>query len=139
LADAQTARGAMLKEILQKPFELGERSPAILLLRPFIDLEPCEHGALYALGVEHYWTAFADCNRPRFFLQRTLPATFRDQFLGEVGLAEYQVDDPRELRFARRSARWQALCEALDQWAQLDPDARCRLVLLLHALCFASS
>jgi tetratricopeptide (TPR) repeat protein len=127
--------------MLQKPFEPFEPSewpPSALLLRPFIDLEPCERGALYALGVEHYWAAFTDHDLPRFHLQRTLPSTFRNQFLGEAGLTEYQVEDPRELRFELRSARWQALCDALDRWAQLAPDAQCRLIMLLHVLCFYS-
>ncbi len=128
----------MPREMLQQPFERGELSVSARLLRPFIDLEPCERGALYAQGVEHYWAAFAERDRPGFYLQRTLPSTFRNQFLAETGLPEYRVEDPRELRFELRSARWQALCAALDRWAQLAPDARCRLVLLLHALCLYS-
>ena len=128
----------MPEETLQRPFERIERSPSVLLLRPFIDLAPCERGALYATGVEHYWEAFSDRERPRFYLQRTLPSPFRNQFLAEVGLTEYQAEDPRDLPVELRSARWQALCAALDRWAGLAPDARCRLILLLHALCFYS-
>jgi tetratricopeptide (TPR) repeat protein len=128
----------MQQELVQKSSERSEPSLAALLLRPFIDLEPCERGALYSVGVEHYWAALADRDRPKFYLQRTLPSLFRSRLLAEIGRQEYQVEDPRDLRLELRSARWQALCEALDQWSDLAPDARCRLVLVLHALCFYS-
>jgi tetratricopeptide (TPR) repeat protein len=109
-----------------------------LLLRPFIDLEPCARGPLYARALEHYWAAFADARRPRFALQRTLPRTFRAQFLREAGLSNYQVEDPRDLSPPLRSPRWTAVCDALDTWPDLGSDGQCRLVRLLHALCFYS-
>lgn len=113
-------------------------SLAVSLLRPFVDLEPCRRGPLYARGLQQYWTAFIDPARPRFVLQRTLPRTFRTEFLREAGLLAYRGDDPREVGAGLRSARWNVICEALDTWAELTPDRRCRLVLLLHALCFYS-
>jgi tetratricopeptide (TPR) repeat protein len=116
-----------------------ERSSlAALLLRPFIDLEPCARGPLCALGMEHYWLAFADTHRPQFVLQRILPRPFRDQLLSEAGLPDYQVADPRELSPEMRTSRWSALCQALDHWAELTTDEQCRLVLVLQALCFYS-
>lgn len=117
----------------------GERSPvAKSLLRPFIDLEPCERGPLCARGIEQYWLAFADPRRPKFVLQRMLPRHFRGLLLNEVGLPEYDVQDPREVPLAIRSSRWGAMCEALDHWPELTTDQQCRLVLLLHSLCFFS-
>jgi len=107
-----------------------------MLLRPFVDLEPCARGPLYARGLEQYWISFADAGAPRFVLQRTLPAPFRAQFLREVALTQYQVDDPRELLPTFRNARWSAICDALDDWLELTCDQQCRLILLLHALCF---
>jgi tetratricopeptide (TPR) repeat protein len=111
-------------------------SLAEMLLGPFIDLEPCARGPLYSRGVEQYWIAFADAHAPRFALQRTLPAGFRAQFLREVGLTDYLVEDPRGLLSTFRNARWSAICDALDVWPELTSEQQCRLVLLLHALCF---
>ena len=106
------------------------------LLRPFVDLEPCGRGPLCARGIEQYWLAFADVNHPRFVLQRTLPWPFRAQLLRETGLLAYQADDPREVSPTIRTPRWSSICEALDRWPELTIDRQCRLVLLLHALCF---
>lgn len=114
------------------------RSLAETLLRPFVDLEPCTQGPLCARGMEHYWTAFADPFLPRFVLQRMLPRPFRDLLLREIRLPQYQVKDPREIVPGIRSARWNAICNALDHWPELTTDHRCRLVLILHALCFYS-
>jgi tetratricopeptide (TPR) repeat protein len=111
-------------------------SLAEMLLGPFIDLEPRARGPLYARGVEQYWIAFADIHAPRFALQRTLPLGFRAQFLREAGLTDYLVADPRELVARFRNARWSAICDALDAWPELTSKRQCRLVMLLHALCF---
>ena len=108
------------------------------LLRPFIDLEPCARGPLYAQGIEQYWNAFADEQRPRFSLQRSLPCPFRAQFLEEAQLDDYQVEDPRELPAVLRSGRWATVCDLLDLWPELTVDQQSRLALLLHALCFYS-
>lgn len=106
------------------------------LLRPFVDLEPCRLGPLYARGLEHSWAAFAHADRPRFALQRTLPRPFRSQLLAEVDRRDHDGADPRAVRPELRSARWRAMCEALQAWPELTTDRRCRLVRLLHALCF---
>jgi tetratricopeptide (TPR) repeat protein len=111
-------------------------SLAEMLLGPFIDLEPRARGPLYSQGVEQYWIAFAETRAPRFALQRTLPAGFRAQFLREIGLTDYLVEDPRELSPTFRNARWSAICNAVDAWPELTSKQQCRLVLLLHALCF---
>jgi tetratricopeptide (TPR) repeat protein len=108
------------------------------LLRPFIDLEPCARGPLYAQGIEQYWNALIDKRRPKFALQRTLPCPFRAQFLEEVELEGYQVEDPRELSSVLKSGRWATVCDTLDLWPGLTIDQQSRLVLLLHALCFYS-
>jgi tetratricopeptide (TPR) repeat protein len=116
--------------------EWDRLSLAASLLRPFIDLEPCRRGPLYARGLEQYWNAFADTERPRFVLQRTLPRTFRTHLLRETGFVSYEADDPREVPGELWSTRWSTMCEALDAWPELTADHQCRLVLLLHALCF---
>ena len=70
-------------------------------------------------------------------LQRTLPQPFRAQVLTETGLPEYRADDdPRQVPASLRTARWRFMCDAVDAWPDLTADARCRLVLLLHALGF---
>ena len=107
-----------------------------LLLRPFIDLEPCATGPLYARGIELYWQAFADPHRPRFALQRTLPHAFRKQFLAEVGLFDHQVNDPRDLSPALTSERWTVMSESLNCWPGLAPEQQLRLSMLLNALGF---
>jgi tetratricopeptide (TPR) repeat protein len=105
-------------------------------LQPFVDLEPCERGPLYAVGLQQYWAAFVQPERPAFILQRALPWPFRGQVLREFGLQQYQVDDPRDLPSSLQNERWRAVCEALDRWPELTIKQQCRLVLLLHALCF---
>lgn len=105
------------------------------LLGPFIDLRSCDRGPLFSIGIEHYWAAFENAQLPRFCLQRTLPPAFRNQFLEEVGATEYIVQDPRQLRSELRSNRWQVLCEAINNWSDLSDDKKCRLVLLLNAMC----
>jgi tetratricopeptide (TPR) repeat protein len=113
-----------------------QASLAASLLRPFIDLEPCPVGPLYARGLEHSWDAFAHPDRPRFALQRTLPHPFRRLLLAEVDRRDHDGADPRAVADGLRTPRWRALCEALDAWPALTTDQRCRLVRLLHALCF---
>jgi tetratricopeptide (TPR) repeat protein len=109
---------------------------ATFLLRPFVDLATSEGPApIYARSLEHYWNAFADPRLPRFALQRALPRRFRAQFLAEARLTDYDVQDPRELALPLRSERWRALCDAIDAWPRQKAAERCRLVLLLHALC----
>jgi tetratricopeptide (TPR) repeat protein len=111
-------------------------SLAEILLRPFIDLEPCDPGPLCARGIEHYWIAFADLSQSRFALQRTLPRQFRSQVLTEIGLPQLHFNDPRDMMLEARSDRWNTVCEALNSWSELSTDQQCRLALLLHALCF---
>ena len=105
------------------------------LLRPYIDIEPCVLGPLYARGIDEYWRAFADPSAPPFSLQRTLPPVFRTQLLTECGQPEFLVTDPRELPSRLRSGRWSSVCEALDHWPDLPVGRQRALVLLLHALC----
>jgi tetratricopeptide (TPR) repeat protein len=121
---------------LTQPLRSGRSPLGELLLRPFIDLQPCERGPLCARGMEQYWIAFAETQRPKFALQRSLPQRFRSQFLSEAGLSEYQGEDPRDVAPTIRSARWSAVCEALDHWRELTTDQQCRLVSVLRALCF---
>jgi tetratricopeptide (TPR) repeat protein len=115
---------------------LQRLSLAEILLRPFIDLEPCDRGPLCAQGIEGYWAAFADTRQPRFALQRTLPRQFRGQVLAEAGLQQLDFDDPRQVKLEARSRRWNAICDALSNWSELPIEQKCRLALLLHALCF---
>jgi hypothetical protein len=61
---------------------------------------------------------------------------FRSVFLAEARLSDYDVEDPRELALPLPSARWRALCDTLDAWPEQSAAERCRLVLVLRALCF---
>jgi len=117
------------------PAEQLSRRLSTWLLRPFIDLGPCITGPLYARGIEAYWRAFVDAKALPFALQRTLPPAFREQLIKEARDARYEVADPRELREPLRTSRWQAMCDALDDWGGLSPERRFRLVVLLHSLC----
>lgn len=105
------------------------------LLRPFIDLSPCSQSPIFAQGIEHYWDAF-DGSGPGFGLQRTLPKGFRTQALKEIGFGQYCAEDPRAIPEALRSPRWEHLCQALDDWRDMQNARKCGLVWLLHALCF---
>lgn len=106
------------------------------LLQPYVDLGPCDRGPLFSVGIKHYWKAFDDPQSDPFMLQRTLPRTFRTSALGEIGCAEYAVDDPRDLPHELRTEKWTRICEALDRWSDLSKLTQWRLVALLHALCF---
>jgi tetratricopeptide (TPR) repeat protein len=108
------------------------------LLRPYLDLAPAETGPIHTLALEECWRAFADPGRPRFVRQSSLPPAFRAQLLAEAGDARYGVEDPRALPAELRSERWSALCEAMDRYAGLPAETRCRLLHLLHSLCFFS-
>jgi tetratricopeptide (TPR) repeat protein len=108
---------------------------AIWLLRPYLDLGPLVTGPLYARGIEEYWRALASLDAPGFGLQRTLPPVFRSQVVAQSGNSDFLVRDPRDLRADLRTVRWIKVCEALDGWADLRPDAKLRLARLLHALC----
>lgn len=106
------------------------------LLQPYIDLDHCDRGPLFSVGINHYWQAFQNLDAPPFMLQRTLPNAFRTNALREIGCGDYVVEDPRDLPRHLRSDNWSGLCDALDRWADLSPTARSRLIALLHALCF---
>jgi tetratricopeptide (TPR) repeat protein len=106
------------------------------LLRPYLDLAPAEVGPVHALTVEECWKAFADPGAPRFVRQSSLPPAFRVQLVAEAGDARYGVEDPRALPEELRSERWGVLCEAMDGYAALPAEARCRLLHLLYSLCF---
>jgi hypothetical protein len=105
------------------------------LLRPLLDLGPFEQGPLYAQGVEHAWQAWAMPSLPRFALQRTLPPGFRELMLRAAGRPGDDATDPHATPPGRRTVRWQALCDALAGADGLDDEGRCRLAMLLHALC----
>ena len=106
------------------------------LLRPLVDLGPFEAGPFYSRGIEYHWQALTTPEVPRFGLQRMLPHGFRATMLREADRADLIVDDPRNLPESVQTERWRALCTMLDAWGDLPVETRCRLVLLLHALCF---
>jgi tetratricopeptide (TPR) repeat protein len=105
------------------------------LLRPYIDLGPFVLGPLYARGIGEYWRSLCEPAAPLFYLQRTLPPTFRRQLLDESGRREFLVDDPREVSRDLWTQRWSALCGSLNEWNDHSQEQRLRLVLMLHSLC----
>jgi tetratricopeptide (TPR) repeat protein len=105
------------------------------LLRPYLDLGPCEAGPLHTLAIEEYWRAFVDLDSPLFVSQRALPPGFRLQLAKEAG-EPYAFTHPSELGEGLRTARWRALCDALRAWDSLSGERKCRLALLLHGMCF---
>jgi tetratricopeptide (TPR) repeat protein len=104
------------------------------LLRPYLDLGPCQAGPLHTLAVEEYWRAFIDLDSPHFVSQRALPPGFRLQLAKEAG-EPYVFTHPSELGEGLRTARWRALCDALRAWDGLSGETKCRLALLLHGMC----
>jgi len=107
-----------------------------MLLRPFVDLEPCPVGPLYARGIEFYWNAFVDEGVTSFVLQRTLSPAFRTQLAKEIGISQTGMTEPQNLCEELQTERWKLLCHATGEWSDLSPKQKCRLVLLLHSLCF---
>jgi tetratricopeptide (TPR) repeat protein len=65
-----------------------------------------------------------------------MPPAFRAQLASEAGDLQYAADDPRGLPSPLRTAPWEALCKALDEWHALPVERKCRLLILLHSLCF---
>jgi len=111
------------------------RSLSAWLLRPYLDLGPLAEGPLHARRVEECWNAFSDADAPYFVAQRTLLPSFRSGLIEEAASEAHAVKDPRQLPGRLRTERWQALCDALDDWTRLSPRRRVRLLALLHALC----
>jgi tetratricopeptide (TPR) repeat protein len=106
------------------------------LLRPYLDLGPFRKGPLHARAVEECWNAFVDPALRAFAPQRVLPHGFRAQLAAELANSQYAVTAPGDLPEGLRTDRWRQLCDALADWSSL-PDARkCRLVMLMHCLCF---
>lgn len=108
---------------------------SIWLLRPYLDLGPFAMGPLHARAIEECWRAIEETNLAAFLPQRAMPPGFRAQLAAEAGGAPYDLSDPRQLPDGLRTQRWRELCEALDHWAELPTQHRCRLACLLHALC----
>ncbi len=106
------------------------------LLRPLIDLSPCDAGPLFAAGIDHYWRALDEDGAEEFLLQRALSHGFRWQLASESGDRRVAVADPREVPVAARTPRWRRLCDKLDDWGNLKSRELSRLLLLLHALAF---
>lgn len=104
------------------------------LLRPYLDLADFNGGPLHAQNLEACWRSFVEPASPPFIPQRALSPGFRIQLAREAGPA-FALTDPRQLPESLRSERWRRLCAALDAWASLRDDEKCRLASLLHSLC----
>lgn len=112
---------------------LGYRFSA-WLLRPYLDLGPCQVGPTHAKSVDAGWQAYADPDRPFFLPQRALSPGFRAQLSEQAG-ARYAVSDPRDLAEDLRTDRWRKLCQDLELWPALSSERKCRLAALLHSMC----
>jgi hypothetical protein len=112
---------------------LGYRFSA-WLLRPYLDLGPCQVGPTHAKSVDAGWQAYADPDRPFFLPQRALSPGFRAQLAEQAG-AHYAVSDPRDLAEDLRTDRWRKLCQDLELWPELSSARKCRLGALLHSMC----
>lgn len=104
------------------------------LLRPYLDLGPCNAGPLHVGAIEECWRALTDPGSPPFIAQRALAPGFRKQLAEEAGRS-FVLADPRELPDCLRTDRWRRLCDALDGWDGLSDDRKCRLASLLHSMC----
>jgi tetratricopeptide (TPR) repeat protein len=104
------------------------------LLRPYLDLADFNGGPLHAQNLEACWHSFIEPASLPFLPQRALSPGFRIQLAREAGPA-YALTDPRQLPENLRSERWRRLCAALDEWASLHDDEKCRLASLLHSMC----
>jgi len=104
------------------------------LLRPYLDLGPCNAGPLHVGAIEECWRALIDPGSPPFIAQRALTPGFRKQLAEEAG-PSFALSDPRELPDCLRTDRWRLLCDALDGWRGLSGDRKCRLASLLHSMC----
>ncbi|ANW03965.1 hypothetical protein [Bradyrhizobium icense] len=105
------------------------------LLRPYLDLGPCQAGPTHAKSIEAGWQAYADPDGPIFLPQRALSPGFRVQLAEQAG-APYAVSDPRDLAEDLRTDRWRKLCHDLELWPKLSSARKYRLAVLLHSMCF---
>jgi Flp pilus assembly protein TadD len=104
---------------------------------PLIGLSPFVRGPLYSQAIDHYWRSFEQADRHGlFWIQRTLPRQFRNTLAQEARTLSHVVGDPRAVPARLRSARWEALCRAVERWGDLAPSGQTRLAAVLHALCF---
>jgi hypothetical protein len=116
---------------------LGERLGSRFstwLLRPYIDLGPCQAGPTHARSIDAGWHAYADLNSSFFLPQRALSPGFRVQLSEHAG-APYAVSDPRDLTEDLQTDRWRKLCQDLERWPRLSSVRKCRLAVLLHSMC----
>lgn len=104
------------------------------LLRPYLDLGRVQAGPAHAKSIDACWEAYADPDCTFFHPQRALSPGFRLQLAEQAG-APYAVSDPRDLADNLRTDRWRQLCQDLEVWPQLSSPRKCRLAVLLHAMC----
>jgi tetratricopeptide (TPR) repeat protein len=117
-----------------------ESSFAGWLYRPYIDLgEWRAHGDPITIGLELAARAVSEGRDDYARLNGLIPPSARRAIVTRSGFPQYAVDDPQELPSELRSRRWQDLCDQLAVYPALDPDARMRVLWLLHRLCMHSA
>lgn len=106
------------------------------LLRSYIDLQPtpCK-GIFHPHGVDHAFRALTHGDAPPPLLLASLPRAFRTALLRKVGLVRCDVDDPCEVPYADRSARWHLLCDYLDALDVLSPQDIAATLQVVSKLC----
>jgi hypothetical protein len=117
-----------------------ESSFAGWLYRPYVDLgEWRAHGDPITIGLELAARAVSEGRDDYARLNGLIPPSARRAIVVRTGFSQYLVEDPLELHPELRTPRWQDLCDHLKAYATLDPDARMRVLWLLHRLCMHSA
>lgn len=117
-----------------------ESSFAGWLYRPYIDLGQWRaHGDPITIGLELAARAVSEGRDDYARLNGLIPPSARRAIVVRTGFSRYLVEDPLELTPELRSPRWQDLCDHLQVYATLDPDAQMRVLWLLHRLCMHSA
>ena len=97
------------------------------------------HGDPITIGLELAARAVSEGRDDYARLNGLIPPSARRAIVVRTGFSQYLVEDPLELHPELRTPRWQDLCDHLKAYATLDPDARMRVLWLLHRLCMHSA
>lgn len=113
-----------------------EESFAGWLYRPYFDLGVWRtDGNPHTRGLELARDAVVAQDDRYARLHTTILPSARHAIIRHTGLVQYLVDDPVDLDPRLRTPAWQTLCAQLGGYDELDPEARVRLLWLLHRLC----
>lgn len=106
------------------------------LYQSYFDLsDALPHAPFHVKGIEFgIKSLLENVSYPR--MQASLNPSFRTLLCKAASRREHVIDKPQDLALELRSRRWQALCDIIDHFDDIDMDAQVRLGWLVGKLCF---